>query len=160
MSDLTQEKIVEIMRSERFVMLTSVSKNDGRLHSHPMTPQKVTDDAEAWFFIGLQGELAEDLMETSEVNLAFAEVGSWLSVSGHVEFENANREKIDELWNDGVAAWFEGGKDDPNLGLMRFVGESAQFWGQPGGKVASLAQIVKSKFTGDRPSGSSDTADL
>lgn len=160
MSDLTQEKIVEIMRSERFVMLTSVSKNDGRLHSHPMTPQKVTEDAEAWFFIGLHGELAEDLMETSEVNLAFAEVGSWLSVSGHVEFENANREKIDELWNDGVAAWFEGGKEDPNLGLAVFESESAQFWGQPGGKAAALASMVKSRVTGQRPSGESATTEL
>lgn len=144
MPDLTQEMIVETMRSERFVMLTSVSQEEGTLRSHPMTPQEVTDEAEVWFFIGLHSELADDLMSTSSANLSFAEVGSWLSVSGHVEFENANRDKIDELWNDGAAVWFEGGKEDPNLGLMRFVGESAKYWGKPGGKVASLDRIAAS----------------
>ncbi|WP_085528531.1 pyridoxamine 5'-phosphate oxidase family protein [Kocuria massiliensis] len=146
MAELTQETVVEIMRSERFVMMTSVSQEDGRLHSHPMKPQRVTDHAEAWFFIGLESCQAEDIGKNPEVNLSFAEAGSWLSVSGRVRFENANRAMIDELWNDSVAAWFEGGKEDPNLGLMRFVGDSARLWGRPGGKVASLTQIAKSKL--------------
>ena len=51
-SDISQEQVVEIMRGERFVMLTSIAV-DGALHSHPMTPQEVTDDADVWFFVGL-----------------------------------------------------------------------------------------------------------
>lgn len=158
MSELTQENVVEVMRGERFVMLTSVA-TDGKLHSHPMTPQQVTDDADVWFFVGLQGDQADDLRSNPEVNLAFAETGSWLSVAGRIAFVE-DRAKVDELWNDGVEAWFDGGKDDPNLGLARFVSDSAQYWGQPGGKVASLARIVKARATGERPKGSSDTVEL
>ena len=158
MTELTQEKVVEIMRGEGLAMLTCVS-HDGKLHSHPMAPQEVTDDADVRFFIGLQGEQADELRTNPEVNLAFAEAGSWLSVSGRAVFEE-NRAKIDELWNDDVSKWFDGGKDDPNLGLIRVVGDSAQFWGQPGGKVASIAELVKAKVTGQRPEGGSGTTEL
>lgn len=158
MSEITKEQIVDIMKGERFVMLTTVS-HDGKLHSHPMTPQQVTDDADVWFFIGLQGEQADEIRSNPEVNLAFAETGSWLSVAGRISLVQ-DRAKIDELWNDGVAAYFDGGKDDPNLALAYFVSDSAQYWGQPGGKAAALAQIVKSRVTGDRPDGTSSTTEL
>lgn len=158
MFDLSQEQVVEVLRGSRFVMLTSVS-TDGKLHSHPMVPQEVTDDADVWFFIGLQGEQADDLRTNPEVNLAVSEAGSWLSVAGRLAFVD-DRARIDELWNDSVSAWFDGGKDDPNLGLARFVGDSAQFWGQPGGKMTALASIVKAKVTGDRPKGESGTTEL
>ena len=39
-----------------------------------------------------------------------------------------DRATIDRLWNPFVAAWFEGGKDDPKLQLIRFDPEAAQIW--------------------------------
>lgn len=158
MTEISQKQVVEIMRGERFVMLTSVAE-DSSLHSHPMVPQEVTDDADVWFFVGLQGEQADALRTHPEVNLAFAETGSWLSVAGRIRFVE-DRAKVDELWNKGADAWFEGGKEDPNLGLAVFESESAQFWGQPGGKAAALASMVKSRVTGQRPSGESATTEL
>lgn len=35
---------------------------------------------------------------------------------------------LDRLWNNGVAAWYEGGKADPNLVLLRFDLEDAEIW--------------------------------
>ena len=35
---------------------------------------------------------------------------------------------IDRLWNKWVAAWFEGGKSDPKLLLLRFEPDRAQIW--------------------------------
>ena len=35
---------------------------------------------------------------------------------------------IDRLWNRFVAAWFEGGKDDPKLALLRFDVRDGQIW--------------------------------
>ena len=50
--ELEQEKVVEMMRSDRFCMLTSVG-DDGRLQSHPMTPQEVTDEGERPLDLGV-----------------------------------------------------------------------------------------------------------
>lgn len=158
MSDFTQQTVVDLMREQRFVMLTCVS-DDGTLHSHPMTPQRIEDDADAYFFIDLSGDQAHQLRANPEVNLAFVETGSWLSVAGRVTFVEDGA-LIDELWSAETSAWFDGGKDDPSLGLLHFDAESAQYWGTPGGKLSAIATIVKAKVTGDRPSGTSETLEL
>ncbi len=35
---------------------------------------------------------------------------------------------IEKLWNPYVAAWFEGGKDDPKVTLLRLDPEHAEIW--------------------------------
>lgn len=35
---------------------------------------------------------------------------------------------VDRLWNPYVAAWYEGGKDDPKLALLRLDADHAQIW--------------------------------
>ena len=35
---------------------------------------------------------------------------------------------VDRLWNRFVAAWYEGGKDDPKLTLLRLDCEQAEIW--------------------------------
>lgn len=155
---LSQQDVVDKLRDTDVVMLTTALP-DGTLLSHPMTIQGVDDDVDVWFFVGLQGDQADALRHGPHVNLAIADAGSWLSVAGHAEFIDDGA-VIDQLWNEQARAYFPDGKDDPNLGLMRVTSDSAQFWGLPGGKVAGLAQIVKSKVTGDRPPGGTATTEL
>ena len=157
-TDLTPETVIDLMREERFVML-STATGSGKIVSHPMTPQEVTDAAEVWFFVGLQGDQADAIRENPQVNLAFAETGSWLSVSGLAEFVE-DRAKVEALWDDEVSAYFPDGIDDPNLGLLRVSGESAQYWGIPGSRVAAAVKIVAAKLTGSEAPGRSGTTEL
>ena len=48
-------------------------------------------------------------------------------LSGTVRTDD-NRAVIDKLWSPQVEAWFPGGKDDPNLALLRFDIDSAELW--------------------------------
>ncbi len=155
--DITTADVVSKLRDANWVMMTTAT-DDGKLVSHPMVPQEVTDDADAWFFISLTGGHAEALQTSPQVNLSVAEAGTWLSVSAQVEFIN-DRTKIDQLWNKDVEGWFEG-KDDPALGLIRAESTSAQFWGTPGGKMTALASILKSRLATERSGGESATLDL
>lgn len=156
--DFTQQDVVDKLRATDIVMLTT-ALSDGKLLSHPMTVQEVTDDADIWLFVGLQGDQADALRGDPHVNLSVAEKGSWLSVAGRARFVD-DRSKIEQLWNDQAKAYFPGGKDDPNLGLLRVDSDSAQFWGIPGGTVAAIAEIVKTKATGDRAAGGTATTEL
>ncbi|GAA2188151.1 MULTISPECIES: pyridoxamine 5'-phosphate oxidase family protein [Leucobacter] len=156
--ELTPETVIDVMREERFVMLSTATP-DGKIVSHPMTPQEVTDAGDVWFFIGLQGDQADAIRANPQVNLAFAETGSWLSVSGLAEFVT-DEAKARELWDGEVDAYFDGGLDDPNLGLLRVTGESAQYWGVPGGKVAAAVKIAAAKITGSEGPGRSGTTEL
>jgi general stress protein 26 len=61
--------------------------------------------------------------------LHFASKGHEVFASLHGELVRDNdRATIDRLWNRFVAAWFEGGKDDPRLQLLRFQPEAGQVW--------------------------------
>ncbi len=156
---LELEKVVQIMRGDRFCMLTSVG-DEGRLQSHPMTPQEVTDDANVWFFIDTTSEHADHIRAEKRVNLAFADGSTWLSVAGHGDVRQ-DRDKIEELWNPMVEAWFPEGKDSPNVGLLYVESDTAEYWDTPGGKVASALAFVKAKVTGDKPDvGESEDVDL
>ncbi|SMY12733.1 pyridoxamine 5'-phosphate oxidase family protein [Brevibacterium jeotgali] len=158
MKDITQQDVAHALSSAPWVMVTT-ARHDGKLLAHPMVPQQVTDNCDVWFFLSLAGDQSEALRQGPQVNLSVAEAGTWLSVSGHVEFVE-DQAKIDELWNDRAAEWFEGGRTDPALGLIRVSTDSAQFWGTPGGKARSIAELVKSRVTGDEPAGGSDTVPL
>jgi len=48
-------------------------------------------------------------------------------VDGALSIET-NREKLDEIWSPLDAAWFEEGKDDPEVRLVRFTPKSAEIW--------------------------------
>lgn len=158
MTDITQNDVTAALEKAPWVMLTT-ARTDGKLLAHPMVPQQVTEDSDLWFFLSLEGDQAEALRQGPHVNVAVAEAGTWLSVSGTVAFVD-DQAKIDELWNDRAAEWFQGGRTDSSLGLVKVSTDSAQFWGTPGGKVRSIAELVKSRISGEKPAGGSDTVPL
>jgi general stress protein 26 len=59
----------------------------------------------------------------------FASKGNDLfaSIHGNLHVDN-DRAAIDRLWNRFVAAWFKGGKDDPNLVLLRLDPDRGEIW--------------------------------
>jgi general stress protein 26 len=67
--------------------------------------------------------------ESHAAVLQFASKGHDLfaSLEGELMLSN-NRVIIDKLWNSFVAAWYQGGKDDPKLQLIRFEPSHAQIW--------------------------------
>ena len=62
-------------------MVTSTA-SDGALHARPMTPQQVSDELEAGFFISRSSEQAADIAAQPLVNLFFDGSSDWLSVAG------------------------------------------------------------------------------
>ena len=53
-----------------------------------------------------------------------------------------DRATIDRLWNRFVAAWFEGGKDDPKLALLRLDAERAEIWLDASSLVAGIKMLL------------------
>lgn len=156
----TRGDIVKEMRGERFVMLTSRS-DTGMLHSHPMSPLEITDDADVYFFVKLDTEHAANLRHDANVNLALTDNSTWLSVSGTVAFLEGEEKtrKVEDLWSNAAEAYFSG-PSDPQLGLIRVASRTAQMWNQKGGAIGALVDFARMKITGDSPEGESDTVTL
>ncbi len=123
-----EEKFWRALKSDRTVMLGLAGVEEGL--SQPMTAQ-IEDDGRGpiYIFTAKDTDLVEALGEAHPALIHFASKGHDLfaAVEGVLVADN-DRATIERLWNPFVAAWFEGGKDDPNLQLLRFDPEHAQIW--------------------------------
>jgi len=139
MSDETiEKKFWKALKADRTVLL-------GTRHATPR-PMTVLLDPEVektgWIFTSRDNEIALDLRAPVDASAAFASKGHdvFAAILGTLSM-STDRQEIDRLWNPFVAAWFEGGKDDPKLTLLRFDMDSAEIWIDASSMVAGLKII-------------------
>ncbi|MBZ6378397.1 hypothetical protein B5C34_13085 [Pacificimonas flava] len=112
-----------------FVMLALAG--DDRGHSQPMTAQFDDDfPNDLYFFTSRQNGFVKGLEKGfSDATASYSAKGHdfFASVHGRLAIDN-DRAKIDKFWSPMVSAWFEGGKDDPNVVLIRMDLDRAEFW--------------------------------
>lgn len=93
----------------------------------PMTAQLDKDAHSAiWFFTGRDHVLAQGGPATA----TFADRGHDLFARFAGELvPESSRERLDKQWSPAVEAWFPGGKDDPNLLMLRMdLTGHAEIW--------------------------------
>ncbi|WP_184408203.1 pyridoxamine 5'-phosphate oxidase family protein [Xanthomonas sp. 3075] len=123
-----QDKFWKALKSDRTVMLGLDGVEDG--HARPMTAQIEGDSGgPIWFFTSKDNALIAMLGQGRRVIGAFSSKGHDLfaSISGSLR-EDTDPAVVERLWNPHVAAWYEGGKDDPKLALLRLDTDHAQIW--------------------------------
>jgi general stress protein 26 len=124
-----EAKFWKSIKSDRTAMLGLAG--DGESLGQPMT-MLLDKDAERgalYTFTARDSDLVQAMGDRHPAQLLFAGKGHDLfaAVEGELVADN-DRATIERLWNPFVAAWFEGGKDDPNLQLLRFEPGRAQIW--------------------------------
>jgi general stress protein 26 len=122
----------------------------GGQHSEPLTAQLDEDQVDTiFFFIGKDNRMAQG----GPAMLQFVSKGHdfFACLSGTARVDN-DFAMIDKLWNSQVEAWFPGGKQDPNLALLRVDIDDAELWETDmslTGKVKMLfGGTIKSDETG------------
>lgn len=151
-------RIVELIQKQNIAMVTTVAA-DGTMKSRPMGIQKVTEEGDLWFFLGRSSDQAQSIGRNPELNVSLTSSDHWVSVAGRGTLVR-DPHLIDEMWDDMVAGYFEGGKEDPEVALLHVRAESAEYWDTPGGKVTALLDFVKSKVTGKPMSGENAATEL
>lgn len=97
-----------------------------RAHHIPMNAQLDKDaNSAVWFFTATDNRLAPGGPAMAQ----FASKGHDLfaCLSGTLRPET-DRAVLDRLWNNGITAWYAGGKSDPKLVLLRFDLDNAEIW--------------------------------
>jgi general stress protein 26 len=115
------------LSSDMTMMLGLDGVEDG--HARPMTAQIEGERSPIWFFTVNDNHLVQLLPRGQRAIATFASKDHELfaTVHGRVSLDN-DRATIDRLWNRFVAAWYEGGKEDPKLVLLRLDAERAEIW--------------------------------
>jgi len=115
---------------------------DGSRHAEPLTAQLDKDQVDTlFFFIGRDNRLAGGGKAMAQFVSKGHDFFACLAGSARVVDDTAT---IDKLWNKQAESWFPGGKDDPNLALLRFDIDDAEMWETD----MSLSGMVKMLFGG------------
>ena len=122
-----EAKFWKELKSAPFIMLGLDGARDG--YTQPMTAQFEGDQGPLWFFTTKDNGLVQALGQSHRAIATYVSKGHDLFATIHGELAVDNdRATIDRLWNPHVEAWFEGGKNDPKLTLLRLNTENAKLW--------------------------------
>ena len=143
-----KEKFWKSLKSDMTMFFGLAEGGDG--HARPMTAQLDEDGFQGdlyqgpiWFFTSRSGELYQQIGSGGRAMAHFASKGHdiWATVHGNLS-QSTDRDVIDRLWNRFVAAWYEGGKDDPDIALIRLDPENAEIWIDASSVVAGVKMLL------------------
>lgn len=132
-----RHKFWKAMEASPFVMLQLDSNTDS---AAPMTAQLDREAHHAiWFFTSRDNHFAPGGAATAT-----------FSSKGHDVFarftgtlvEETDRARLDKQWNNYVEAWFEGGKDDPKLLMLRMDLGPAEIWAGDVGALNTVKMML------------------
>jgi general stress protein 26 len=151
-----QEQIKDI----DIAMLTTV-ESDGTLRSRPMGTQQVEFDGDLWFFTYDDAPKVDEIARERQVNVAYSrpDKQSYVSVSGRAKLVR-DRKKIDELWNPFYKIWFQNGKDDPRIALLKVEVTQAEYWDFSSNKIVQLVDFAKALLTHSELNADNEKLDL
>lgn len=147
-----REKFWKVMESSPYVMLQLDADADS---AAPMTAQLDRHaDSAIWFFTTRDNRFAA----MGGATATFASKGHDVFARFHGNLvEETDRARLDQHWNNFVAAWFPGGKDALNLLLMRMDLGDASIWAGELGVIGTAKMALGMDVTGDIKGGYTET---
>ncbi|HET7411410.1 MAG TPA: pyridoxamine 5'-phosphate oxidase family protein [Pararhizobium sp.] len=119
----------------------------------PMAPELDREAKTIWFFTRKSTDLARQAARPGARGL-FALVGKHhdyhASLSGRLE-ERLDPAMRDRFWNSVIEAWFEGGKDDPDLTMLALKLDEGHIWASTDSTLKFGWQIAKANMTHAEP---------
>ena len=127
------------LRADRTVMLGLEARSPTSLRPMTALVDGDVDQGPIWFFTTTDSAIVAGLRAEDLAIFTFVSKGHEVlaAVHGHMTLAT-DRATVDRLWNPWVAAWYEGGKEDPKLALLRFDPASAEIWRNGSSLLAGL----------------------
>ena len=150
MDDQIQKLREQLAGYDTVVLITQGQDSAG--HARPMAVARVEENCDLWFFTGEQSAKVKEIEADTHAQV-IAQDG-WTScviVAGRAALVR-NRATIRDLWKPAFKVWFPDGAEDPNLVLIHFTCERAEYWDNTGGnRFTYLYQALKAVVQGTTP---------
>ncbi|MBK0379459.1 pyridoxamine 5'-phosphate oxidase family protein [Mucilaginibacter segetis] len=129
-------------------MLTTYSSEKG-FNSRPMGTADVDDAGNIWFFTNEYSPKVSEISVENTVSLTYSDISnnSYLSIVAEAEIVD-DKEKMKQLWNPFVKAFFPKGLDDPKLTLLKVTPTDAEYWDSNSSSMVVLFNLLKAAVTG------------
>ncbi|WMO16147.1 pyridoxamine 5'-phosphate oxidase family protein [Pseudoalteromonas piscicida] len=103
-----------------------IGLSDDNNHLEPMRAQLDKDaNGEFWFFTSKTNRIAKCGKATAQFSNKGHNV--FACIRGHL-IEETRQDVLDAHWSRQAESWFEKGKDDPELIMLRFELDDAEIW--------------------------------
>lgn len=149
------EQVGKLISKARFAFVTTHA--DGRLLSRPLAILEREFDGDLYFFTADPSPKTEQVVADSQVNVSLQSGDNYLSIAGTASVTR-DATLIDELWNPYAEAWFEQGRDDPAVALLKVHADSAEYWTVDSPNPIALIKYVKAMITGEKPDVATNTS--
>ncbi len=118
----------------------------------PMGHTARPKDGALWFITAADTDIAAAAQSgsTAQYTLACMHSQLYATVEGTLSIEKS-KEKLDEIWSPMAAMWFEDGREDDKIRLVRFAPKTAEIWATDG-SARTLYEMAKAAVTDDPPS--------
>jgi general stress protein 26 len=137
--------VAKLIEDIPIAMLTNIEA-DGTLASRPMAALEMDAQGALWFFTDLRSPKVDHLRVSS---LSFTDTAqaTYVSLSGRGEIDT-DRGRIRRLWTNLAKPWFPDGPESPDLGLLKFIPDTVDYWDGPSSKMVRAFGVLASVVAG------------
>lgn len=144
-------KLRELVDKIDVAMLCTYPNKQSNVHAVPMSRQEIDSEANIWYLFSSESETFKNLQVNSNVSLLFSNPKDYLFLTLHgTATISRDQERIDKYWNPFVEAWFEKGKEDPRIRVLKVKIDDANYWDTKSNKIFTLFKIVSNTITGSK----------
>ncbi len=149
--DAAIAKLQELVNKIDIGMLCTYPEANSYVHAVPMSRQEIDEDGDIWYLFSAQSETYEHLQRNDRVSVLFSHVGDYnfLSIDGVAEISE-DKQRIEKYWNKFVEAWFEKGKDDPDIRVLKVTVKDAHYWDNKTSRLVTLLKVAASAVSGQK----------
>lgn len=123
--------------------------------ARPMSVRETDEEGNLWFLSSADSHKNFEISEDNRVQLLFMNNTDYeyLSVFGKA-FIYKDKSLIEEKWTPIANAWFEDGKEDPKVSVIRVTPDETYYWDTKAGKVVSFLSFAAAAITGKKTDNS------
>lgn len=148
------KKLKELTESARTCMFCT-TLHQLPIASRPMSLQECDAEGNLWFISSSNSNKNFEIGEDNRVQLFFMNNNNaeYLSILGEA-FIYKDKATIEDKWSQFASAWFEEGKDDPLVSIIRVAPVDVYYWDTKAGKLVSMLTFAKAIITGHKTDNS------
>lgn len=122
------------------------------LHMQPMAPQLDRDSDTIWFFARKSAEMVKAIRAGAQAHFCITgkDHDYHACIAGPISVD-LDTDKRDAFWNTVIDAWFEDGKNDPDLTMLALRMKDAKIWASTDSKLKFGWEIAKANVSHDEP---------
>lgn len=132
-------------------MMCTNTAEVANLHAVPMSRQEVDDSGNLWFLFSSKSETYENLQKNNHISVLYSDVSNYnfLSLNGVAEV-STDKSRIEKYWNKMVEGWFQKGKEDPTIRVLKVIPSEAHYWDNKSNKLITFFKVAVQEVSGEK----------